>query len=630
MNIPLSECRRRDSDLTVAMQPTETSGKFTTPLLDSGPKLPFHFETGFALFAKRAPRPFPPPFLSPPSGSFSDPLSTHHQSRDKRAFVHGELIQGWTNGDDAVHASEYFICANDGVGAWSARPRGHAGLWSRLILHFWVAAMQEDIAKPRPPDQLYHPDPIHYLQQAYEHTIEATTGPSDCLGTTTATGAQLFYKTDAKNSASSVTPLLYVTNLGDSQVMVVRPKSHEMVYKSKEQWHWFDCPRQLGTNSPDTPTENAVLDTVEVQVGDVVLAMTDGVIDNLWGHEIVENVCKSVERWEAGEGGQASGPRKDGANGGMTFVAQELVNAAKEIATDPFAESPFMEHAIEEGLASEGGKLDDISVVAALSKRSKQYRKLMEQFSMGFGFHVPYQVLVDADFIAEGNKCKMDLMRRLEDTLHGEVKPMITQCSMRHLYERKSEPGVEAAIEQAKDHFERRRCGHHPDQYPKPLSALDCIHSVVDPKNNGVNKHRYVCAINDDAVRADLRQLAGTPLLFIRRSVMIMEPMARVSAKVRSKDERSKFRAEIKTPSGKRKRDDDDGSDEENEGQAASGTIKAEKSEKKKHKKHGRKEPNPLATEAPKRKRIRKHKGNGVSTNDDASAASNPTAAAED
>lgn len=106
---------------------TEQSGRFTTPILDSCPNLPFHFESGFALYAKRTPRPFPPPFLSPPSGSFSDPLSTHHQSRDKRAFVDGELINGWTNGDDAVYASEYFICANDGVGAWSARPRGHAG-----------------------------------------------------------------------------------------------------------------------------------------------------------------------------------------------------------------------------------------------------------------------------------------------------------------------------------------------------------------------------------------------------------------------------------------------------------------------------------------------------------------------
>lgn len=106
--------------------PTEKGGE-TPPLTDSCPRLPFRFETGFALFAKRTPRPFPPPFLSPPSGSFSDPLSTHHQSRDKRVFVGGELIRGWTNGDDAVYASDYFICANDGVGAWSMRPKGHAG-----------------------------------------------------------------------------------------------------------------------------------------------------------------------------------------------------------------------------------------------------------------------------------------------------------------------------------------------------------------------------------------------------------------------------------------------------------------------------------------------------------------------
>lgn len=92
-------------------------------------KSPFRFETGIGLFAKRSPRPFPPPFLSPPSVSFSDPLSTHHLSRDRRphATINGELIRGLTNGDDAVYASDYFICTNDGVGAWATRPRGHAG-----------------------------------------------------------------------------------------------------------------------------------------------------------------------------------------------------------------------------------------------------------------------------------------------------------------------------------------------------------------------------------------------------------------------------------------------------------------------------------------------------------------------
>lgn len=151
-------------------------------------------------------------------------------------------------------------------------------------------------------------------------------------------------------------PLLYVTNLGDCQVMVVRPRDKSVVFKTKEQWHWFDCPRQLGTNSPDTPEENAVVDEVELQVGDVVLAMSDGVIDNLWTHEIVEIVTTSIANWEKMKGKGTNDSRRGGRNGGMYNAAQDLVAAARNIASDPYAESPFMEHAIEEGLASEGGR----------------------------------------------------------------------------------------------------------------------------------------------------------------------------------------------------------------------------------------------------------------------------------
>ncbi|TGO13752.1 hypothetical protein BTUL_0064g00530 [Botrytis tulipae] len=332
--------------------------------------LPFKFETGLALFAKRKPRPFPPPFLSPPSGSFSDPLSTHHRSRDRRPSVNGEVIRGYTNGDDAVYSSDYFIGANDGVGAWSTREGGHAGLWSRLILHFWAAEVENDARRSRPAGKYFEPNPIDYLQKAYEQTIQATASPNKWQGTTTATGAQLHYKLDDTDLTAPATPLLYVTNIGDSQVLVIRPKQEERVFKTTEQWHWFDCPRQLGTNSPDTPVNNAVMEKVEIEENDVVLAMSDGVIDNLWEHEIIESVVSSIRKWERGEGGVGTGDRQGGAGGGMKFVADELMKAAKVIAQDPFAESPFMEHAVEEGLAMEGGKLDDISVVAALCKRS--------------------------------------------------------------------------------------------------------------------------------------------------------------------------------------------------------------------------------------------------------------------
>lgn len=265
--------------------------------------------------------------------------------------------------------------------------------------------MYQDATRVRGPDEPpYVPDPVAYLQKAYEQTIQATAEP-DWQGTTTATGAQLFYRVLddaelARNGAvtekDGVAPVLYVTNLGDSQVMVVRPSSGELVFKTKEQWHWFDCPRQLGTNSPDTPMKNAVLDKIPIKEGDVVLAMSDGVIDNLWSHEIVANVTESLQRWEAGDRG--SRPRSStnpGGSGAIAFVAEELMLAAKTIALDPFAESPYMEHAVEEGLPSEGGesalflpchilreeavpdrsipgKLDDISVVAALCTRDNE------------------------------------------------------------------------------------------------------------------------------------------------------------------------------------------------------------------------------------------------------------------
>lgn len=203
-------------------------------------------------------------------------------------------------------------------------------------------------------DYSHKPDPTSSLQTAYEHTLEAT-GAHNWQGTTTACGAQLYYKPDFDSNAGNPSPLLYVTNLGDCQIMVLRPRVQEMVYKTEEQWHWFDCPRQLGTNSPDTPKENAVTDLIDIEVGDVVLAMSDGVIDNLWEHEISSVVFKSIRNWESGKGAEFHGDRTGGRNGGMRMAAQDLVAAAKQIAVDPFAESPFMEHAIEEGLASEGG-----------------------------------------------------------------------------------------------------------------------------------------------------------------------------------------------------------------------------------------------------------------------------------
>lgn len=269
---------------------------------------------------------------------------------------------------------------------------------------------------------------------------------------------------------------------------------------------------------------------------------------------------------------------------------------------------------------------------------------------MTFGFREPYQVLVDAEIVRDSCQFKMDLAPALQRTVHGQVKPMITQCEIRKLYALKAEPGVAAAIELAKT-FERRRCGHHPDEYPEPLPTTECTQSVVDPKGTGQNKHRYVVASQGQEVRRMLRAVRGVPLIYIKRSVMILEPMADESAQLRAREEKMKFRAEIKKPLGKRKRDaEEDQSDDESEGptekqQRNETAAKNTTGEKKKPQKtRGPKGPNPLAvkkakkgsqdgasseprTDAPaKRKRRRKTKtkddGNPTSTTDAPTAAS--------
>jgi hypothetical protein len=116
---------------------------------------------------------------------------------------------------------------------------------------------------------------------------------------------------------------------------------------------------QLGTNSMDTPRANAVLSHVPLEEGDIVLAISDGVLDNLWENEVLSITLDSVYKWEHGRNEDTDSdwaPPAALAEERMVFMARELLKAALNVAQDPFAESPFMEKAIDEGLAIEGGR----------------------------------------------------------------------------------------------------------------------------------------------------------------------------------------------------------------------------------------------------------------------------------
>ena len=231
--------------------------------------------------------------------------------------------------------------------------------------------------------------------------------------------------------------------------------------------------------------------------------------------------------------------------------------------------------------------------------------------------------------IQDTGRFTMDLVAGLERTLRGKVKPstlqqfgigflhgelinfyclVITQCSIRHLYELKTESKTEkeSLISLAKQ-MERRRCNHH--TLEKPLSTLDCFTSVIDPKQSNTNKNRYVIASQEEEVRKYCRGLKGVPLVYVKRSVMVMEPMADGSVSVKQGIDRGKFRTGLrdkKAEARKRKREDDPshGDGESADKLIAPGDNPEEEVERaiKKKRIRGPKGPNPLSVKKPKKR----------------------------
>ncbi|RKP23121.1 rRNA-processing protein Fcf1/Utp23, partial [Syncephalis pseudoplumigaleata] len=65
--------------------------------------------------------------------------------------------------------------------------------------------------------------------------------------------------------------------------------------------------------------------------------------------------------------------------------------------------------------------------------------------------------------------------------------------------------------------MERRRCSHK-----QPVSGAECIAEIIGDKN----EFNYCVASQDHALREQLRLVPGVPLLYERRSVLIVEPVS--------------------------------------------------------------------------------------------------------
>lgn len=141
---------------------------------------------------------------------------------------------------------------------------------------------------------------------------------------------------------------LWAAHLGDSGFLLLR--GGRVVFMSVQQQHVFNTPFQLSSSrGADRPTDAELL-RVDVQPGDVVVAATDGLWDNLSEAEVAQLV----------NGALATGK-------GAVGAAEAVAEAARARGKDERAVTPFSKGAQRAGWAGwTGGKPDDVCVVAAL------------------------------------------------------------------------------------------------------------------------------------------------------------------------------------------------------------------------------------------------------------------------
>nr|KYP66732.1 putative protein phosphatase 2C 55 [Cajanus cajan] len=224
-----------------------------------------------------------------------------------------------TGGEDAhfICTDEQAIGVADGVGGW-ADVGVNAGLFSRELVSNSVRAIQEE------PKGSFNPTRV--LEKAHSNT-KAKGSSTACIVALTDKG-------------------LHAINLGDSGFIVVRDGC--TIFQSPVQQHDFNFTYQLESgNGADLPSSGEVF-SIPVASGDVIIAGTDGLFDNLYNSEITAVVVHAI---------------RDGLEPQVT--AQKIAALARQRALDKSRPTPFSTAAQEAGFRYYGGKLDDITVVVS-------------------------------------------------------------------------------------------------------------------------------------------------------------------------------------------------------------------------------------------------------------------------
>lgn len=269
----------------------------------------------------------------------------------------------------AENDHEIILAVADGVGGWRKVGVDPSAFSQTLMYH------AAEISK-NPTENFLNDEnrPRTLIYDAFWKLVEDfNTGKKKPFGSSTACVVMINRETGQ----------LKFGNLGDSGFVLLSPvdiveglgTKYRIKFKSESQQHRFNMPYQITLAPPNgrvsdtsglmaTDSTSSPPQKLSVESGDIVILMTDGVIDNVFDDELEELVSTSVTIHS----------RKHSASEVPRLVAQDIAFKARELSENSLRESPFTVEARKHGLNQLGGKEDDITVVAAII-----YPKMMKK-----------------------------------------------------------------------------------------------------------------------------------------------------------------------------------------------------------------------------------------------------------
>lgn len=291
-------------------------------------------------------------------------------------------------GEDAFFTQDHALGVFDGVGGWSS-VGVDAGLYSKELARLTSMQIKRD-------------GPASAVE-----ALKSATERNHAIGSSTACVVGL----DSDR--------LVGVNLGDSGLLVIR--RGDIVYRTDEQQHYFNCPYQVGTDSTDTIDIGAPIEFF-LQHGDCIIMGTDGLWDNVFANEVLQIVIKngvatnstSSQSNQPSSNSDQTKSNDTGTDASSMVsdcliedtdvtskdaqgIAVQLAEAAVRVANDERGISPFSVNAHNAGHMFLGGKVDDITILAALVVDISSYSDTMDKES-------PTSIMDSSSFDSKHNR----------------------------------------------------------------------------------------------------------------------------------------------------------------------------------------------------------------------------------